>query len=848
MKKSSTISFLCVAIGLSASISACSAGEPSSAAPREAVAQAESAAVVACQDDNFEPNQSAVTAVNLPFGSQLAAMSCPQNVDFYSFQGPAAGTPFTVSLIFQSDDFEEGTDTGDLNALLRDQAGNLLFIGDRVAKDNEFLPAVSDGGVYSLEIQSALRPVPYTLAVSPGNLRCGILDDALEPNQDIRGASLLGSAPVQAYICRGDSDFYRIQGPPAGQLLAVDLAYTPARGTLGIRLFDRNGDAVGPDFLSNEPQVTRRVNSDGGVYYAEVFGNGKESGNYQIQARTEVPNCAGKEDPFEPNDTALSAAPITFPGSIAGSMCQGGRDFYRFTGPAVGTPFNVSVSSTNTVTLEITDSQGHAVYSSDFFRGGTIHLVSDGRDYVVSIRNVGPFDPIDAAYTIDLGLPAPDTSCDLKRDLEPLGQACKVANAGPFQAVDASVAASPDLVTDRLYVIKLKSSIDPTDGTTVYGATARFTAPETASYALFTGSPGVPLTLSQDAAELSYACSQSFGLNDCNKLLRGSRFELSAGHTYALTIGPIHAAAPPSVRLGWERVADFTAPPLCKELRNIESTCTTADADIQTIAASPLGQSSAIPVVENASYGVRLALGATENSGAVSFTPAISGQYLMYLGTPGVRFRVLDGSSELAPDCASKLPIQTCTKLREAVAYDLSGGHTYQLEFGPTSPQSYIRFMVQPNIPVVGECDLAELNSLAPPVCGVDPSAVPVLDLSGGAIFGIADEHAVNLKLRPTETAFRGQVRYFPFKSDTFAVYAGSAAVPVTVTGAFVHDYIAPLCSARLPTGSCGAYKIVYLYRAGLFRGLNIDFGPSNPQQWLRFVVSPEIKPVQTQP
>ncbi|MDF3067051.1 MAG: leucine aminopeptidase-related protein [Polyangiaceae bacterium] len=794
-----------------------------------------------CADDPLEPNQSAVTAVNLPLGTQQQAVSCPQNVDFYSFQGPPPGTPFTVSLVFQSDDFDYGTDTGDLNALLRSQAGNLLFIGDREAKDNEFLPAVSDGGVYSLEIQSALRRVPYTVAVTQGNLRCGILDDSLEPNQSISEASLLTSTPSEAYICRGDSDYYRIQGPPAGQVLAVDLTFTPARGQLGLRMFDRNGERVGPEYTSGSP-TTRLINSDGGVYFAEVFGYGKSSGEYSLQARATVPSCA-LEDAFEPNDTAATARPVPFGSIINGYMCQGGRDYYRFTGPPVGEPFQIRAAITNSVQMGVTDADGKYVFSGDTFSFGTINLVSNGRDYTIAIANPPTFNPVDAAYELTLQFPEPDTSCDIERDLEPLGRACKVANAGPFQAINLATTPSPTLTTSRSYVMKLAPSEDPVNGGIVYGGTAEFTAPETASYALFTGSPGIPLALSEHGQPVGYACSQSFGLRDCNKLLRGSRYELEAGHTYQLTFEPSYAPTQPSVRIGWERVADFTAPPLCEDLRNVEATCQTAEADTRTLAAGPLGSAtSAPPVEESVSYGIRLVTGTAGNAGSVVFTPAITGQYVVYLGS-NVPFSVWDGAVEVAASCASGLPTEVCSNLRRATVLDLEGGEPYRIDLGPTSPQSYVRFVVQPNIALAGECNLADLQSLEQ-ICALDSQSTMVADVSNGNSVGLAEAVPYNIKLRPTEAAFRGDVNYYTSNRGRFAVYLGSAGVPLSVSEFGGRRYIQPLCTARLPSSSCGQYKVVQVYSSQFYRLLNLGLGPSSPQAWVRAAIGNET-PIQ---
>ncbi|MFZ5893496.1 MAG: hypothetical protein ACOY0T_20715 [Myxococcota bacterium] len=818
---------------------ACGQGGPEDAMGRDAKA------LDPCVDDALEPNQSAVQAVNLPFGSSVEAVSCPQNVDFYQFQGPPAGTPFTVSMLFVSDDFEYGTDTGDLNALLRDQAGNLLFIGDRVAKDNEFLPAVSDGGVYSLEVQSAQRRVPYTLAVTQGSLRCGILEDQFEPNNsslEAKPIDDLGSV-TNGYICRGDSDFYRIQGPAAGQTLIVSYAHDEARGSLNARVWDQDGELVG----SGSSSETVAVPSDGRQYWVEVYGYGKQSTSYQLSFATQTPTCDIGHDSLEPNDRLEDATPLAFPSVTDATLCSGNADYYRFTGPGIGLPFDVDVQTTTApVTVEIRNAaSGEVEYARAYHYGGSIRLVSRGVDYVVRIGNPTYYALQSTPYRLTLSEPVGGARrCDLERDLGSLATACAVANAGPVHATNLAVDPPPQLQTGNSYIIKLLAELDPLTNLYNHRGQASFTATTSGTYALFSGSPGVPLTLRAGAETVSAQCSLSFSNRDCNKLLRGDRYELVAGVQYTLDIGPIvsGSADPRSVRLGIESTTPDDSTRACAtfELRGLDATCQDASLGRTLVAAGSLESSGGPAIEQQTIYGVRLNETATGNSGALTFTPPVSGEYVVYTSIPKLPLAVRDEAAVLAPRCGGALNVETCTELRFAATYSFEGGRTYRFEFGPTSPQTYVRFSVQPNVTYVAECDVSELESLTR-VC---PSAAAP-DTIVSAIAGFGSElttlgypplSAANVRLAELDGSFGGSIGFVAYTSR-MALFTGSAAVPMRMRSG--SRTIQPLCMARIPSSTCDVLKVAYVYSPDTYRRLELDFGPSD-RRWVRVAWGPE--------
>lgn len=796
----------------------------------------------ACEDDSFEPNQSATAAIPIQVGEQLEAVSCHENVDFYTFQGPPAGTEFTVSLLFVSDDFEYGTDTGDLNALLRDQAGNLLFVGDREGKDNEFLPAVSDGGTYSLEIQSAQRTVPYTLAVTLGRLRCGILEDAFEPNDTLDEAVDVGSTPtLSGYICRGDSDFYRFQGPPSGQLVSIGFEHDPARGDLDARLYDASGTLV----AQQSAAAPLRAPSSGGSYVLEVSGYGKSSGDYAVSFGAETPSCAADDDTFEPNDDVATAAELAFPSAIAGFMCDGNTEVFRFRGPELGVPFEIALTAETRVSVQVRDADGRVVYKRPSLSSAVIDLLSNGRDYYLELGNPSVYQLSRGSYALELRPQSGDRTCDLRGDLESLGRACAVANAGPIEALNlATLPDAPLVQAGRSYVLRLLPGTDPTTGLPQNTGRVRFTPAETGDYVVYTGSPGVALTVSEADTALDYGCTLSFSRSDCNKLLRGYRFSLEAGTTYDLDLGP---AAVTSVRLGIERALAPSGTPSCAagELRNVESTCTTAAISSTPVTAAPVGDPTAPALDSGTVYGVRLAAGAGGYGGVVRFTPELSGQYLVYFGTPNLPVRVLDETLEVAAACEAHLEAETCSPLRRVATYRFEAGHTYRLELGPVSGSSYLRLVIQPNLPVVGECNPSELPTLTELcVAGQYPYTVLEAPASGptySAPFLNLDTPAL-VHLTTTSSGNLGRVRLYPQESSRLTVYVGSHAVPLQLRQ-YDGSEVQPLCYVRLSSSSCSAYRAAYVYPVRPWSTYDATLGPAAPQEWVRLATT---RPLET--
>jgi alpha-tubulin suppressor-like RCC1 family protein len=99
-------------------------------------------------------------------------------------------------------------------------------------------------------------------------------------------------------------------------------------------------------------------------------------------------------------------------------------------------------------------------------------------------------------------------------------------------------------------------------------------------------------------------------------------------------------------------------------------------------------------------YGVRLPTAEGDMfAGSVALVPAVSGSYMLYLGTPNVPVEVLG----LAPACGRYLPeesLETLTgtdcqrKFLGAYRLELQAGQTYELRLGPLAPQNWVRVLL----------------------------------------------------------------------------------------------------------------------------------------------------------
>ena len=143
-------------------------------------------------------------------------------------------------------------------------------------------------------------------------------DDALEPNDDCAGATLLAPGSYTAlYVHEADPDYYVTDVAP-GHRLTIDLFYTPNNGTLQVGVFEDASCFEYVDFGSgsgfdrvrytNTGTTTERI-----AYQVQIPAWLDEDCNsYAMDVLTAPDPCLNTpDDSFEPNDACGAPAPVT---------------------------------------------------------------------------------------------------------------------------------------------------------------------------------------------------------------------------------------------------------------------------------------------------------------------------------------------------------------------------------------------------------------------------------------------------------------------------------------------------------------------------------------------------------
>lgn len=250
-----------------------------------------------------------------------------------------------------------------------------------------------------------------------------------------------------------------------------------------------------------------------------------------------------------------------------------------------------------------------------------------------------------------------------------------------------------------------------------------------------------------------------------------------------------------------------------------------------------------------------------------------SGEYVFYLGTPNVDFQIFQRAQnqtfiEVAPICsryisdtlATSLTGATCPPLRGAYVFELSAANTYEVRFGPISPQRTIRVLAQrtrsvefnvmpgPDRIVRRACtaaDLTQLDALAL-LCTTAQSTTPF----NASTFDTPDapdvqlDTAYGLHLRALGDQNEGAVEFVPPHTGDYILGLGTAA-DIRVTQGSETDVIFPDCGLALGAGvaqsligqSCDPLRATYLVRLRGGEGTRVELGRISPAHWIRFAV-----------
>ena len=113
----------------------------------------------ACEDDDFEPNDTMAQAATVASDATFQAVACQADDDWYVFDAPAPeGEQFGVLISFTHAD-------GDIDAMLVDSDGYIVS-GSSGVTDEEILGAVSDGRPYYLLVYTYNTSNTYNVQIT----------------------------------------------------------------------------------------------------------------------------------------------------------------------------------------------------------------------------------------------------------------------------------------------------------------------------------------------------------------------------------------------------------------------------------------------------------------------------------------------------------------------------------------------------------------------------------------------------------------------------------------------------------------------------------------------------------
>jgi len=355
-----------------------------------------------------------------------------------------------------------------------------------------------------------------------------------------------------------------------------------------------------------------------------------------------------------------------------------------------------------------------------------------------------------------------------------------------------------------------------------YEGAISFTAPESATYEIYLGTPNVPFTLrARDGTPLSAGCTSSIASTECAYLRKVRSYALTQGQDVRIEIGPTTVSY---VRLYIQ--SKQVTPPTCvaDELTEETAACTAASEGATPLTAAVLPTAGLSPdIAADTVYGVRLPATSTGGyGGQIEFRPPSDGTYELYLGTPNIPLRIIADNVWTTPatECTRYIPSTECSLLRRGTRLALRADTTYRFEFGPGS-NTYVR---------------VELRTVAAPSGAVKlaaPQVYPADNASQYLSAGDLDsDGALDLAVSCPDDA-GGATFVDVLRNNGAGAFAKVAAVftsapAETVVSDFNHDGIGDI--AGLAWDGQGALPAFYLQGQGNFMyavstwGNSLDF------------------------
>lgn len=180
------------------------------------------------------------------------------------------------------------------------------------------------------DIAEVETPYDLNVRVLPA---CQRIEDPAEPNDSPAQARQLPiGQPLQARLCPNNADWFRVplmpgQGLKAALQPKVDLGSSE----ISLEIMDANGTRLSKGAQGKEGLAARLAVQDGGDVLVRVAGAADTEADYTLQLEI-LPPCSERDDPFEDNDQALQANPLTsemLSKPLEGlQLCPGDDDWY----------------------------------------------------------------------------------------------------------------------------------------------------------------------------------------------------------------------------------------------------------------------------------------------------------------------------------------------------------------------------------------------------------------------------------------------------------------------------------------------------------------------------------------
>ncbi|RYZ06945.1 MAG: hypothetical protein EOO73_14250 [Myxococcales bacterium] len=663
-------------------------------------------------DDAFEPNDRPSLAASVTGTGDVAAYLCGALPDYYTFAGPPAGTPFFVNVQFAG--------PVDATVDLINQAGVTVATGRTLVDAPDGAPAAelvgseSDGGTYQLVVRSSNDAIAqaYGIHFSSPELPplCVGVEDSYEPNDSsFRATAVPYPGRIEASSCQGNVDQFRFQGPPSRVHFEVEVAFDELAGPVQVRLLSDAG--VVQEKLVTKPGLALfEQSSNGGRYRVLLDPRTAQSNRYSVTLRDAPRLCSVSAEigslglacgtanggPFANVQASLSdvSAPalsegVSYNVTLAESAV-GNRGSLSFTPTETGA--YTLFTGTPGVRTEVRSLAGvvepECVTALDAHECNKLKRVYR-HDLVAGVRYVIDLGPSFPQKFVRLGLQRttvsalectnqqlPDRAAACVRDLVDAA-----VQAGPLET------AGPSIIENALTLVQLSGASGEKAGS------VSFTPPLSGAYELFLSS-AVPVVINDETSEAPLTCQRNLPAADCAAFRRALTVQLDSRRTYRLDLGPTTASGP---RLLLKRVQPPT-PAVCgpTELPDLAKACTLpASAPLPDIDATPLGDEGlAVSLPSGVASNVHLVQGAEGNAGALSFQPAASGSYQLFLGAPHIPFRIYDGLFQLPATCTEQLTATECLAFRRGTRFELQADRVYRVELGPITPSNRVRVLL----------------------------------------------------------------------------------------------------------------------------------------------------------